>query len=117
MQEDLSNASIFREEAVEAIIEAIDCTTHNSEIQEQSARTLLILSGRFSYTGEPSIENWLLQRAGLDGVSVNAFQRHDENVSFSYSENFEFAHVTITHVIARPVTFFLIIHEVSGSFS
>ncbi|XWS19934.1 hypothetical protein CRYUN_Cryun31cG0058700 [Craigia yunnanensis] len=57
--------SVYREEAVEVIIEALDCEKCNDKIQEQSARALMMLGGRFSYMGEATTENWLLQKAGF----------------------------------------------------
>ncbi|RWR88595.1 putative E3 ubiquitin-protein ligase LIN [Cinnamomum micranthum f. kanehirae] len=66
---DSSQCSIYREEAVEAIISTLECDSHNQTVQEQSTRALLLLGGRFSYTGEASAETWLLKQAGLDYVS------------------------------------------------
>ena len=57
--------SVYREEAVQVIIEALDCEKCNDKIQEQSARALMLLGGRFSYMGEATTENWLLQQAGF----------------------------------------------------
>ncbi|XWS16050.1 hypothetical protein CRYUN_Cryun34aG0052600 [Craigia yunnanensis] len=57
--------SVYREEAVQVIIEALDCEKCNDKIQEQSARALMMLGGCFSYTGETTTENWLLQQAGF----------------------------------------------------
>eukprot|EP00268_Persea_americana_P058833 TRINITY_DN715_c0_g1_i4.p1 TRINITY_DN715_c0_g1~~TRINITY_DN715_c0_g1_i4.p1 ORF type:complete len:1013 (+),score=135.46 TRINITY_DN715_c0_g1_i4:149-3187(+) len=70
---DSSQCSIYREEAVEAIISALECDSHNQTVQEQSTRALLLLGGRFSYTGEASAETWLLKQAGLDYVSSDLF--------------------------------------------
>ncbi|XP_022715436.1 putative E3 ubiquitin-protein ligase LIN-1 isoform X2 [Durio zibethinus] len=57
--------SVYREEAVEVIIEALDCEKCNDKIQEQSARALMMLGGRFSYMGEATTESWLLEQAGF----------------------------------------------------
>lgn len=57
--------SVYREEAVEAIITALSCQICHKKVQEQSARALLMLAGQFSYTGEASAEKWLLQQAGF----------------------------------------------------
>ncbi|KAK1402354.1 hypothetical protein POM88_001959 [Heracleum sosnowskyi] len=57
--------SIYREEAIEAITAALESHT-NEKVQEKLARTLLILGGRFSHTGGPTTENWLLKEAGFD---------------------------------------------------
>lgn len=58
--------SVYREEAVDAIIAALDCEVQNEKVQEQSARALLLLGGRFSNNGEASTESWLLKQAGFD---------------------------------------------------
>ncbi|KAK8274078.1 hypothetical protein V6Z12_D10G049800 [Gossypium hirsutum] len=56
--------SVYREEAVEVIIETLDCEKCNDKIQQQSAKALTMLGGRFSYMGEATtereeeIENW-----------------------------------------------------------
>ncbi|KAF7801379.1 putative E3 ubiquitin-protein ligase LIN isoform X1 [Senna tora] len=63
--EDPFKGSFYREEAVEAIVAALNCQKCDDNIQVQSARALLILAGRFSYTGESLMEKWLLQKAGF----------------------------------------------------
>ncbi|KAK6264394.1 hypothetical protein SCA6_019828 [Theobroma cacao] len=65
--------SVYREEAVEAIIEALDCEKCNEKIQEQSARALMMLGGRFSCMGEATTENWLLQQAGFHEKLEDSF--------------------------------------------
>lgn len=65
--------SVYREEAVEAIITALSCQICHEKVQEQSARALLMLAGRFSYTGEASAEKWLLQQAGFHESSGDSF--------------------------------------------
>ncbi|XP_058072004.1 putative E3 ubiquitin-protein ligase LIN [Magnolia sinica] len=70
---DPSQSSVYREEAVDAIVTALDCGPHDEMIQEQSSRALLLLGSRFSYTGEPSTEQWLLKQAGLDDVPSDSF--------------------------------------------
>lgn len=57
--------SLYREEALEAIIAALDCQLVGENIQEQVARSLLMLGGRFLLTGEPVTEQWLLQKLGF----------------------------------------------------
>lgn len=69
---DPSKSSVYREEAVETIIAALDCQTCNEKVQQQSSKTLMILGGRFSYTGEASAEKWLLQQAGLEEISEDS---------------------------------------------
>ncbi|XVE88484.1 hypothetical protein DITRI_Ditri19aG0073000 [Diplodiscus trichospermus] len=69
--------SVYREEAVEAIIEALDCEKCNDNIQEQSARALMMLGGRFSYTGEATTENWLLEQAGFHAKLGDSIHRKE----------------------------------------
>ncbi|KAM6575187.1 hypothetical protein CsatA_023514 [Cannabis sativa] len=74
---DLSRCSFYREEAIEAILVALDCQECHEKVQEQSAKALLVLGGRFSYTGEASIESWLLEQAGFHECSTlgSSYQR------------------------------------------
>ncbi|KZV29390.1 hypothetical protein F511_15922 [Dorcoceras hygrometricum] len=61
-----SECSIYGEEAIDAIVKALDCKVFDEKVQEQAARALLILGGHFSYTGEPEVEKWLLRKAGFN---------------------------------------------------
>ncbi|XWS18717.1 hypothetical protein CRYUN_Cryun32bG0068800 [Craigia yunnanensis] len=70
-------SSVYREEAVEAIIEALDCEKCNDKIQEQSARALMMLGGRFSYMGEATTEHWLLEQAGFHENLGDSFHRKE----------------------------------------
>ncbi|KAJ1278049.1 hypothetical protein BS78_04G050300 [Paspalum vaginatum] len=67
--------SIYREEAIEAMIAALEHSSQSRKVQEQCARALLILAGRFSSSGEPIAEAWLLKRAGLDDSLSESFRR------------------------------------------
>ncbi|CAN1327669.1 Putative E3 ubiquitin-protein ligase LIN-2 [Linum perenne] len=64
--------SVYREEAVEAMIECLDCERCDSEGQEHTARALLMIGGSFSHdeqatsTTTTSTEEWMLQER-LDG--------------------------------------------------
>ncbi|KAL4579604.1 hypothetical protein LXL04_015758 [Taraxacum kok-saghyz] len=58
--------SVYREEAIEAITAALDCQICNENVQEETAKALLILGGRYSYTGTPETEKWILKEAGYD---------------------------------------------------
>ncbi|XP_010052587.1 putative E3 ubiquitin-protein ligase LIN isoform X1 [Eucalyptus grandis] len=62
---DCGMCSLYREEALEAIIAALDCQLVSENIQEQVARSLLMLGGHFLSTGEPVTEQWLLQKLGF----------------------------------------------------
>ncbi|WCJ28468.1 hypothetical protein M5689_010166 [Euphorbia peplus] len=61
-------SSLYREDAVEAIIEGLD--SGNSRIQEQSARALSMLGGCFSCNGEATMEEWVSQES-VDPYSSN----------------------------------------------
>lgn len=77
LQGDPLKCSVYRQEAVEAITAALDCQVCSELVQEQSARALLMLGGRFSYTGEATTEKWLLKEAGFDENSDDSFQGKD----------------------------------------
>lgn len=77
LQGDPLKCSIYREEAVEAITAALESHA-NEKVQEQIARTLLILGGRFSHIGGPTIENWLLKEAGFDESLRGSFSGRDD---------------------------------------
>nr|GEV92609.1 hypothetical protein [Tanacetum cinerariifolium] len=59
-------SSVYREEAIDAIIEALDPQSCNEDVEEQAAKALLILGGRYAYTGTPEAEKWILKEAGYD---------------------------------------------------
>ncbi|KAL4561940.1 hypothetical protein LXL04_034125 [Taraxacum kok-saghyz] len=59
-------SSVYREEAIEAITAALDCQICNENVQEETAKALLILGGRYSYTGTPEAKKWILKEAGYD---------------------------------------------------
>ncbi|KAF7078374.1 hypothetical protein CFC21_082822 [Triticum aestivum] len=67
--------SVYREEAVDAIMAALEHSSESAKVQEQCARALLLLAGRFSSSGEPIAEAWLLKRAGVDGSLSESFRR------------------------------------------
>ncbi|KAK2979264.1 hypothetical protein RJ640_009674 [Escallonia rubra] len=74
-------SSVYREEVVEAIIAALDCQIYDEKVQEQSARALLILGGRFSYSGEPAAEKWLLKQAGFAESSGDSCHRRNNDIN------------------------------------
>ncbi|TYK29359.1 putative E3 ubiquitin-protein ligase LIN-2 [Cucumis melo var. makuwa] len=81
--EDALNCSIFREEAIVTIITALNARISGEKVQDNLARALLILGGRFSCTGEPSTENWLLKLAGFrenSGDSSHSKHLYDDVV-------------------------------------
>ena len=66
LQEDnYLKGSIYREEAIEAIVTALNCQLCDDRVQQQLAKALLLLGGHFSYVGESLMENLLLQKAGF----------------------------------------------------
>ncbi|RLN08663.1 hypothetical protein C2845_PM11G15430 [Panicum miliaceum] len=67
--------SVYREEAIDAMIAVLEHSSQSRKVQEQCARALLILAGRFSSSGEPIAEAWLLKRAGLDDSLSESFRR------------------------------------------
>jgi hypothetical protein len=77
LQGDPLQYSVYREEAIEAIIAALEHSSQSRKVQEQCARALLILAGRFSTSGEPIAEAWLLKRAGLDDSLSESFRRSE----------------------------------------
>uniref|UniRef100_A0A0D9VCM9 Uncharacterized protein n=1 Tax=Leersia perrieri TaxID=77586 RepID=A0A0D9VCM9_9ORYZ len=72
---DSSQYSVYREEAIDAMVAALEHSSHSRKLQEQCARALLLLAGRFSSSGEPIAEAWLLKRAGLDDSLSESFRR------------------------------------------
>ncbi|KAG8069870.1 hypothetical protein GUJ93_ZPchr0006g43068 [Zizania palustris] len=72
---DSSQYSVYREEAIDSMVAALEHSSHSRKLQEQCARALLLLAGRFSPSGEPIAEAWLLKRAGLDDSLSESFRR------------------------------------------
>lgn len=57
--------SIYREEAIDTLISCL----RNSDFpaaQLAAAETILSLQGRFSYSGKPLLQDFLLKHAGID---------------------------------------------------
>ncbi|KAK9156620.1 hypothetical protein Scep_003194 [Stephania cephalantha] len=63
--------SIYREEAVDSITVALECSLNDEKIREQCCGALLILGGQFSFSGEVVIEGWLLRQAGFCDAGEN----------------------------------------------
>ncbi|CAM0946636.1 unnamed protein product [Alopecurus aequalis] len=72
---DPTQYSVYREEAIDAIVAVLEHCLHSRKVQQQCARALLLLAGRFSSSGEPISEAWLLKRAGVDGSLSESFRR------------------------------------------
>ncbi|KAG9443806.1 hypothetical protein H6P81_015146 [Aristolochia fimbriata] len=73
--EDLGGKSIFREEAVEVLLEAVT-SEGNPDMQIVSAFVLSNLGGTFSDTGEPYTAAWLLQKMGLSSSCHRNMIKH-----------------------------------------
>ena len=65
--EDSSGRSMFREEAMEVLLESMVCE-ENSATQILSAFILSNLGGTYSWTGEPYTVAWLVKKAGLTSL-------------------------------------------------
>ncbi|MED6109345.1 hypothetical protein PIB30_032565 [Stylosanthes scabra] len=67
LMEDPFKSSLYRAEAIEALISALNC---NDRIQDQSSKALHLLGGHFSYTGESLLEKSLLHKAGFREICL-----------------------------------------------
>ncbi|KAJ3679298.1 hypothetical protein LUZ60_017309 [Juncus effusus] len=67
---DPSQYSVYREEAIEALISSLEHNSNNKKMQENCTKALLLLAGRFNRSGEAESEAYFLKRAGLDDVTV-----------------------------------------------
>ncbi|XP_077246949.1 putative E3 ubiquitin-protein ligase LIN-2 isoform X2 [Tasmannia lanceolata] len=82
--------SLYREEAVDAITVALDCSLTDEKVREQSCRALFILGGHFSSSGEVLIETWLLNQAGFsDGCDTNFLDNDDRVIQIDESMPWE----------------------------
>ncbi|KAK1586954.1 hypothetical protein Q3G72_007973 [Acer saccharum] len=73
--------SIYREAAVDAITMALDESLTDKKVREQCCRALIILGGRFSFSGELMTESWILSQAGFDdGCEVNSPKNKENNL-------------------------------------
>ncbi|MQM12847.1 hypothetical protein Taro_045765 [Colocasia esculenta] len=73
LQGDNLQYSVYREEGIDALVTAMDCSS-SKKVQEHCSKALSILGGRFSSTGEATTEAWLLKRAGFDDNPSYAFR-------------------------------------------
>ncbi|KAL5701287.1 hypothetical protein ACHQM5_026638 [Ranunculus cassubicifolius] len=82
MLDDPSGKSIFREEAMEILLEAI--ASEGSSEQILSASVLSNLGGTYSWTGEPYTAAWLVKRIGLTSMyernMIRNFDWSDESL-------------------------------------
>lgn len=56
--------SIYREEAVDAIAMCLEKSLFDEKIREVCCHTLLVLGGRFSFSGKVMTEDCILKKAG-----------------------------------------------------
>jgi len=70
LQDDPFKGSLYRSEAIEALVEALNCQTCNDRVQQQSARALVLLGGHFSDSGDSLMEKSLLQKAGFREICL-----------------------------------------------
>ncbi|CAM6091631.1 unnamed protein product [Calypogeia fissa] len=75
--EEPRKGSIYREEAVDTLVEALNSTDWPCPVE--AANTLIALGGRFSYSGKPMMKAWLLKIAGIDKNYVSLMKEQDSN--------------------------------------
>lgn len=59
------NSNIYRDKAVDTIIEALHIGLTDHKIRENCCKALLMLGGRFSFSGKVLTESWILKQAGF----------------------------------------------------
>ncbi|CAN1335785.1 Putative E3 ubiquitin-protein ligase LIN-1 [Linum perenne] len=69
LQAEPQKYSIYREEAVDAIVTALECSIIDDRVRETTCKALLLLGGCFSATGKTLIESLILKQAGLANTS------------------------------------------------
>ncbi|XP_014519006.1 putative E3 ubiquitin-protein ligase LIN-1 isoform X3 [Vigna radiata var. radiata] len=82
LMEDPFKGSLYRSEAIQALVAALNCQTCNDRVQQQSARALYLLGGHFSHSGEPLMENSLLEKAGFREICFQDSYPGKENVVY-----------------------------------
>ncbi|EEF34256.1 hypothetical protein RCOM_0146510 [Ricinus communis] len=69
--------SIYREEAVDAIVMALESSLTDEKVCEKTCRALLALGGRFSASGKSLTESWVLKQAGFN--KIYELNSHEED--------------------------------------
>ncbi|XP_047158644.1 putative E3 ubiquitin-protein ligase LIN isoform X2 [Vigna umbellata] len=82
LMEDPFKGSLYRSEAIQALVTALNCQTCDDRVQQQSARALYLLGGHFSHSGEPLMENSLLEKAGFREICFEDSYPGKENVVY-----------------------------------
>ncbi|KAK7331236.1 hypothetical protein VNO77_25455 [Canavalia gladiata] len=74
LMEDPFKGSLYRAEAIKALVASLNYQICNDRVQQQSAQALLLLGGHFSYSGESLMEKLLLKKAGFQETCLeNSF--------------------------------------------
>ncbi|KAK7246098.1 hypothetical protein RIF29_40957 [Crotalaria pallida] len=89
LMEDPFRGSLYRAEAIDAVVTALNCETCNHRVQEESARALLLLGGHFTCRGESLMEKWLLQQAGFQEICLEDSYHGKEIVVYDSTLNTE----------------------------
>ncbi|XP_040991013.1 putative E3 ubiquitin-protein ligase LIN [Juglans microcarpa x Juglans regia] len=73
--------SIYREKAIDAITVALEDSLVDEKVQEKCCQALLILGGRFSFSGKLLTGSWTLKQAGFKDIcGGNSLENEDENL-------------------------------------
>ncbi|CAM6119396.1 unnamed protein product [Calypogeia fissa] len=75
--EEPRKGSMYREEAVDSLVEALSSPEWPSPAE--AADTLIALGGRFSYSGKPMMKAWLLKIAGVDKYFLSLTKTEQES--------------------------------------
>lgn len=81
MQVEPRKYSKYREEAVDAITEALDGSLADEKVRENCCRALFILGGSFSFSGELLKDIWNLKQAGFYDYDKVTLSLHNEEDS------------------------------------
>ncbi|ONH99153.1 hypothetical protein PRUPE_6G014500 [Prunus persica] len=77
---------MHREEAVDAITEALDCSLTDANVRENCCKALLILRRYFSFSGKLLSRSWILKPADFSGsCEVNSVDNEDGSLAHGAS--------------------------------
>ncbi|BFG33468.1 hypothetical protein CerSpe_197420 [Prunus speciosa] len=77
---------MHREEAVDAITEALDCSLNDANVRENCCKALLILRRYFSFSGKSLSRSWILKPADFSGsCEVNSLDNEDGSLAHGAS--------------------------------
>ncbi|XP_016652092.1 PREDICTED: putative E3 ubiquitin-protein ligase LIN-1 [Prunus mume] len=77
---------MHREEAVDAITEALDCSLTDANVRENCCKALLILRRYFSFSGKSLSRSWILKPADFSGsCEVNSIDNEDGSLAHGTS--------------------------------